>query len=351
LTALGLACALPTVASAGAVFPNPPTGKVFCDETGESLPAALLLHDSSHAGWSVLPVSEYFHSAMELSPPESHELPGEACYVVEDEGWRMLDTLSLFGGLEGSKQPQDFGVNANFGSRWAANWGMPLVADHGIGAQFGTSINHTENAVQVFERVGETSDRTQSFTTVGLFQRTDSWRWGIAYDVLYESYYDQFLLGQWRGRVGYATSDVNEFGVWFAIPQQRADGAFATIPVRLTPLAQGSVYWQHTFSAGSRLMAWGGVSEGHSEVNLALGDLPETGPQFVFGAEIDVPLNNYVSLFGQANFISPADTGTVDSFLGICYYPGARAFPSCRNRFTPYQALANSTMFAVDLIR
>ena len=265
--------------------------------------------------------------------------------------WRPLDTLMLFGGLEGSKQPQDFGVNANFGSRWAANWGFPLLADYGIGAQIGTSINQTDNAVQVFDRVGETAHRTQNFSTVGIFQRYDRWRWGVGYDFLYESYYDHFFLGQWRGRGGYAVSDKDEFGVWFTVSQHHDSGLFLNIPVTLTPLSQGNVYWQHQFETGPRTMAWCGVSEGHGQVNLALGDLPKTHPQFVFGAEVDVPLNRYFAIYGQANFISPADSGTVDSYLGIAYYPSGHAFPAMRNPFTPFLALANSTMFATNLTR
>lgn len=323
----------------------------------------LLRHDPSISRCAIIPVADY-------SEPEH---PGVARFLSEDARaiastdcgddsladdvcgaapqWRPMDTLSLFGGLEGSKQPQDFGVNANFGSRWAANWGFPLLAEYGIGGQIGTSINYTDNAVQVFERIGASTHRTQNFTTVGIFQRTETWRWGLAYDVLYESYYDQFLLGQWRGRLGYAVSPANEFGVWCAIPQQRGNGEFLTVPVRLSPLTQGSAYWQHQFSAGSRVMTWGGVAEGHGEVNAALGDFPRTGPQFVFGAEIDVPLNAWFAIYGQANFVGPADTGTVDSFLGVTYYPGGGAFPAARNVFSPFQALANSTMFAVDLRR
>lgn len=326
-------------------------GSVFSEESAEALPSTLLRHDAGLADWEVLPVSGRRQFAPELEETEEPVEVDDLEYLEAGAAWAPFDTLSLFAGLEGSKQPQDFGVNANFGSRWAANWGFPLLAEAGLGAQFGTSINYTENAVQVFERIGATSSRTQNFTTIGLFQRTETWRWGLAYDVLYESYYDQFLLGQWRGRVGYGLTERNEIGVWGTVPQQRADGSFGTIPVRLSPLAQCNAYWQHTFDAGACLMGWVGASEGHSESNLALGDLPETGPQFVFGAEVDIPLNDQFAIFGQANFIAPADTGTVDSFLGICYYPGARAYPACRSRFNPFQALANSTMFAVDLAR
>ncbi len=102
---------------------------------------------------------------------------------------------------------------------------------------------------------------------------------------------------------------------------------------------------------GARTMFWMRVSEGHAQANLALGDLKKTGDQFIFGAEIDVPLNHYLAIYGQANFISPADSGTVDSYLGLAYYPGGHAFPAMRNPFTPLLSLANSTMFATNISR
>ena len=228
---------------------------------------------------------------------------------------------------------------------------MPLFDEYGIGAQIGTSINQTNNAVQVFDRVGETAHRTQSYSTVGLFQRIDHWRWGVGYDFLYESYYDSFFLGQYRGRGGYAVTNADEMGIWFTVSQKHDSGAFLNIPVTLTPLSQGSLYWQHTFPTGARCMGWIGVCEGHAQANLALGDLKKTGDQFLFGAEVDVPLNRYLALYGQANFISPADSGTVDAFLGVAIYPGGRAFPSIRSPFAPFLSLANNTTFATNLSR
>jgi len=90
------------------------------------------------------------------------------------ENDNCFDNLSLFLGLEGSKQPQDFGVNAHFGGRSSVNWGVPLWRDWGLGLQLGTSLNATANAVQVVERVEGTTGRTQSFSTLGIFQRFES---------------------------------------------------------------------------------------------------------------------------------------------------------------------------------
>ncbi len=69
----------------------------------------------------------------------------------------------------------------------------------------------------------------------------------------------------------------------------------------------------------------------------------------VFGAELYVPLTDNIAIFGEANFITPNDTGTVDATLGIAFYPGAGARRAPRSRFAPLLPLGNNASFAVDL--
>ena len=102
------------------------------------------------------------------APPEEEYAPafdptGPA--PASDSAW--LDNLDVFLGLDGSKQPQDFGVNAHFGGRFSVNYGFPLLKELGLGAQVGTALGQSHNAVQVFERLGESTDRFQVFTTLG----------------------------------------------------------------------------------------------------------------------------------------------------------------------------------------
>jgi hypothetical protein len=279
------------------------------------------------------------------------------CCTCDSGGW--LDNLSVFLGLDGSKQPQDFGVNAHFGGRVDVNWGCPLFNIPGIGLQLGTALNASQNAVQVFEAVGSTTGRVQSFSTVGLFQRTDvGLVWGAAYDFLYEEYTDEFTLGQWRGSVGLPVDGYNEFGLRLAVSDRRDRGTVNTvlggIPVTLDPITQGTLYWRHTWESQAETTVWGGIAESHNEANLAFPPLgiPEFASKdepFVFGAEIHVPLNAYWSLFGQGNFIGPADTGTVDAYLGLTFYPGG--ISTRQNQFAPLLPVANNTTFSVDLSR
>jgi hypothetical protein len=274
-------------------------------------------------------------------------------------GWQ--DNLSFFLGLEGSKQPQDFGVNAHFGGRFDVNSGFALSEMRGLGLQIGTSINATANAVQVLEAVGSKEGRVQNFTTAALFQRTDvGLVWGVGYDFLREDYLDDFNLGQWRGKAGWLVGCSNEIGVQFALSDRRDNGIVNTvvggIPVTVDPITMGSVYWRHTWASAAETTIWAGIAEGHSESNLALPlvGIPEFPPKdepFLFGAEIHVPLNDSMALFGQGNFISPADTGTVDSYLGFVFYPGGGAFQARQRTYAPVLPVANNTSFAVNLAR
>lgn len=269
---------------------------------------------------------------------------------VEDEN--PFSNLAVFAGLEGSKQPQDFGVNAHFGGRTAISLGMPLWQEWGLGLQVGTSLNATANAVQVVERTEGTSGRTQNFTTVGLFQRFESGLiWGVGYDFLYQDYYDKFSLGQWRGKLGYFLNENNEIGVQTALRDRGDSGTFTNIPVHLQPISQGSVYFKHTFSTQATLGCWAGVAGSHGEANYALGDLPRTDNVFAYGCDVYIPLNNYFALTGEANFLTPADTGTVDAFLGLELRPFGGAMLARRNRYAPVLSTANNTTMSVDLQR
>jgi hypothetical protein len=273
-----------------------------------------------------------------------------ACGGVEEENF--WDTISLFGGLEGSKQPQDFGINAHFGGRAAVNGGLPLWREYGLGLQLGTSINATGNAVQVMERVEGTTGRFQSHTTITLFQRTSGGLvWSAGHDFLYQDYYDNFFLGQWRGRVGQTFWESDELGLKGSLRSFSDDGDFLGIPLSLRPLNQGAIYWQHRWPNLAQISCWTGLSEGHAEANVALGDLPRTGTAFLFGSDLYIPLNNCVALFGEANFIMPADTGTVDAYLGIEFYPWGGARRGRRATFAPVMPVAGNPTMSVDLER
>ena len=293
--------------------------------------------------------------AIELPDTSAAPLGDDANDVCLPLGvWRELphQDLSVFVGLEGSKEPQDFGINAHFGGRSSVNWAFPISNSWGLGIQIGTALDATSNAVKVEDRIEGTSGQTQSFSTVGLFQRFDSGLlWGAAYDFLYQDTYDQFFLGQWRGKAGYLVTCADEMGVQTAIGDRGDSGRFGNVGVALSPLDQSSLYWKHTFPTMVECGGWAGIAEGHGRANVALGDLRPLGDQFVFGSEVFVPLTNCLAISGEANFIMPADTGTVDAYFGLEYRPWGGTFQAHSLRYAPMMPVADNTDFSVDLRR
>lgn len=282
-------------------------------------------------------------------PGASAECCGVPSCVAPERHW--TDSLELFVGLDGSKQPQDFGVNAHFGGRIHANWAMPISEEHGLGFQIGTAVTQSDHAVAVTRALEGSSSRTQSFTTIGVFQRTEHWTWGVVNDILFQDDYSRETLDQWRARIGYDLNGRDEIGVMGSIPQSGSDVDWAGVGVHLNPLRQGSLFWRHTWQAGGQTTVWLGVADRHGQANVALGDRPETGHVILFGSDLQVPLNDHWALFGEANFVSPADTGTVDAYLGFAYYPGGGAFGWRNRAWSPVLPVASSPSFVTNLTR
>ncbi|HUP81069.1 MAG TPA: hypothetical protein VM260_21145 [Pirellula sp.] len=62
-----------------------------------------------------------------------------------------------------------------------------------------------------------------------------------------------------------------------------------------------------------------------------------------------MPVTASLVIYGETNMIMPSDTGTVDAFMGIQWYPGGRAYRARRGKFSPLMSLASATSFSVDL--
>jgi hypothetical protein len=299
-----------------------------------------------------------------LEQPESDELEIARVRLAEclerdcdplaaaPAGPNWWDTLQVFGGLDGSKQPQDVGINANFGGRAAVNLGIPLWDEVGLGLQVGTALTWSDNAVRVMGAVDGTDQRMQAYTTLGIFQRPDeSFEWALAWDFLYEDYYyDDISLSQLRARTAFAVSDRDKIGAWGTWSADKSQATFAGTPVTLSPINQASLFWSHLWKSGVEMEMWGGVAFGHGEVVHVFPGNPAIDTAPLFGAMIHVPLNDRVALYGQGNFIMPADSGTVDSYLGFIVYLD-KVQRGRYSRYSPVLDVAGSTSFAVNLSR
>jgi hypothetical protein len=289
-------------------------------------------------------------SAQSAPPPAAATADAAAIGAPEVPAW--LENVDLFFGLDGSKQPQDLGINANMGVRFAANAGMPLLKRIGLGAQVGMAMNFSDAAVHVLDQIEGTSRRTQAFFTAGLFQQaTTRLSWALGYDFLHQTYFDTFRLGQLRGQAGYAVKATDEVGAWFTKSVKNASGVMNDTTVQLDPISQFNVYLKHRWPTMAQTTIWAGVASGHHNIVVLLPDNSRDHNVLVYGAKLELPLSDRFSVTGSGNFLTPTATGTVDAYLGVTFYPGRRSLLNGRGRFAPPTTVANNTEFPVDLRR
>lgn len=261
-----------------------------------------------------------------------------------------LDNLSLFAGLDGARQPADLGINPNFGYRLAVNWGLPLWEDLGIGLQVGTALNQSQSALRLTRFLDGTTERTQSFTSIGLFQRT-AWglNYGFVYDFRIEDYYADIHVGQWRWQAGVDVGRNDEIGVWGTVADRGQNTSYLGVPFTLQPINQWYVFWRHVWPNEITTRVWAGIAEEHGRFNLLVFP-PERAVKhpFGFGGEFFVPLTPYLALYGQGQCLMPADSGVLSATIGLAFFPGT-ARESSRSRFSPLLPLGNNSTFALDL--
>jgi hypothetical protein len=335
LLAAGLAFG-PGGAARAELPPVPPLLPGYDVESGESTEAPAALS-------SVVPDSP---APCCVHPPA---LPCPcACGKAPLPPW--LDNISLLAGLDGSKEPEDLGVNAHFGFRLAANCGGPIWEQYGLGAQVGTALNYEYNAVRVLKGLNGPTDRTQTFTTLGVFQRSNlGINWGVVYDFRIEDYYLNFTFGQVRAQLGYQFDPSNEVGLWGTLRTTSTGATVSREDVNLRPIDQINFFWRHVWEGQQVTRMWVGLAEGHGRFLLVSPGESQVNHPITFGADVLLPLTDYLAVFGEAQFITPNDTGTVTAFFGIAFYPGGGARRAATSRFAPYLPLANNPSFAVDL--
>ena len=71
----------------------------------------------------------------------------------------------------------------------------------------------------------------------------------------------------------------------------------------------------------------------------------------VYGARLELPLNDRMAVTGSGNFLTPTATGTVDAYLGVTIFPGRPHHAIARSRFQAPMAVGNNPEFPVDLRR
>jgi len=261
------------------------------------------------------------------------------------EGWRHIRLSSC---VEAFKGPMDLdNRNGNFGVSFAANGGFPLAERFGLGLQVGTSAVLSDFHGTEFTG----SDiRRQNFTTVGLFQRITTargtdFKWGFAFDWLFDRYYTRFQMSQWRVQLAYELDACREIGIWSCIPNC---GDNALVGPRgeqywidhFKPMPQGNLYYRRCWRNDASTTAYIGIAEEPGEV--------------IFGGRARLPLSCRLSMIGNFHYVLPSADGAGGQdeemwnvAVGIEFIPGWGGNRCRDHRFTPLMPLADNGIFSV----
>ena len=138
-----------------------------------------------------------------------------------------------------------------------------------------------------------------------MFQRINreegAFTWGFAYDWLFDDYYSDFHFGQWRVKAAWEFDPCNEIGIQASVPEHGSTGSIFDSFANgydhcdFKPIAQGFLYWKHTWCNDASLTGRFGVAERPGE--------------FVFGGEGRMPLTKNLALTSDFSYIMPNASG------------------------------------------
>ncbi|MGA2799051.1 MAG: DUF6666 family protein [Thermoguttaceae bacterium] len=274
-------------------------------------------------------------------------------------GWGPRN-LAIFAGVNGYKGPRDRGGNGNFGFTEGVNWGAPLGDPWGCGYQLGFAAlqdnisGYQENAPTdtTNQSTIVTADRHQYFFTAGIFNRAEccGWQWGVAFDLLHDTYYEQSDLKQIRTETGYLFNECTELGYSgaYGVGGDSVQSALRLNPRQVTlvnaflnPTDQFVVYCRRHFQNGGDGRLWGGLT--------GMGD-------GLFGADFWVPLGGSWALQNTFNYLIPKQ-GRGDSggqineswslAINLVWYPGRSTRCLGTSCYRPVLNVADNSLFMV----
>jgi hypothetical protein len=281
----------------------------------------------------------------------------------------------LFSGIDSWRGIGDRGLGSsnltnNNGGSSGFNYGTRLggFSDMtGIGLQVGGSygLYDWDGRPANAGTLTTTQVQQQVFFTTGLFKKANdesNWSYGVVHDWMFNQAWGAAAinptLGQWRGQVAYATSAVNEFGVWATLRDKGDTNLDSNhVPIYTRSINQANLFWHHKWEMGADSWFWVGVPQ-DSRLDHSLGG---SLGDFLVGGSVIAPLNDYLSLYGNMQYMHPsARPGSVADgesswyvAFGLQYYIGGTARTSTvgGNCWLPLLPVANNGNFLVDAAR
>ncbi|GAB6167114.1 hypothetical protein JCM19992_31140 [Thermostilla marina] len=275
--------------------------------------------------------------------------PGPVMRLLCSGWYRNLDVSF---GAHGFKGPADLGRNGNFGFNYALNWGAPLGDPWGIGYQVGARVVHSDfpghaalTAVDGSAVWG--ANRTQFFMTAGIFHRPECSRlqWGVVFDWMHDSYYDDADAKQIRSEVSLWLDDRREIGYFGAYGvgdgQLAVDNLENRLSTPLEPTDVFAVFYRRHFSGGGEGRLWVGAS-GNGDG--------------VLGADATIPLGTSWALENVVTYLSPDEGTGADGMkeeswavaIRLVWYPGRSSIEAINSKFRPLFRVADNGAFLTD---
>jgi len=273
--------------------------------------------------------------------------------------------MILFSGFDSWRGVGDGNRQNNNGGSGGFNYGTNLgrISDlTGIALQAGASFGAYDwsgrtNAIGTLNTIDLQS---QTFFTLGFFKKSNensAISYGFVHDWQLNQYFGVFAtdptIGQWRGQIAYATDACNEFGAWGTLRDKGAANTNGlTQSVAYRSINQINFFWHHKWEFGGDTWIWAGLPEqDRLSGGGSLGD-------FLFGGMFTAPLNDYVGIYANAQYMHPSATpgptaSTEESWnisMGVQYYIGghARTKTVAGNCWLPLMPVANNGNFLVD---
>jgi hypothetical protein len=274
-------------------------------------------------------------------------------------GWGPRN-LAIFAGVHGYKGPRDRGANGNFGFQEGLNFGAPLGDPWGCGYQVGFAAlqsnlsGYQENLPDVQDQERNrfttlTADRHEYFFTAGIFRRAEcaGWQWGVAFDMLYDTYYENANLKQIRTETGYLFNEFFEVGYSgaYAVGGDNVSGGYTVagrqIDGKLDATDQFVVYFRRYFENGGDGRIWGGMT--------GYGD-------GLFGADAWIPLGGSWAIQNTFNYLIPKNGkgeagGQINESWSVAFnlvwYPGRSVNCISKSCYRPLLNVADNSLFMV----
>jgi len=261
--------------------------------------------------------------------------------------FRWFRDLSVFAGAQGFKNGIDNGKNGNFGLHEGLNLAGPLGDPWGCGYQLGANVVQSDfsGATTLNVRTNDNvytlyaADRKQYFLTAAIFQRPQcgGFQWGIAFDYLHDSYYEESDLKQLRNETGFVFGNDWEIGYFGAY----GIGSDRAVYGKLDVTDMFCLYVRRTFENGGEGRIWGGAT-GNADGLL--------------GADLWVPLGKSFALGNRLNYMIPkqgrGDTAQSREAWGISidliWYLGQNAKCMQQNPYRSLFNVAHNSRFMVD---